>query len=302
MRALVLGARGAVGRIVVRELERRGHEVTSAGRGERSDVRIDLATAGGLESLRSTMRTRDVVVNASGVEDPRLATVGPLVEISATSAYLQALAAVEAHGIVRGAGLAPGLSTILATRVAAAGDDVDLGIMLGSGERHGAAAVAWTAGLIGTDVHAPPEGRRVRNLRASRILAGPHGRRRYLRADFPDHVLVGPPTGARVRSHLAVTSRIATLALGAAGRFPALRGIVERAPHLGSDEWGIVARNRRTGQVAAASGYGQSVATGALAALAAERIVETGARGPVSFADIASEGEALERIAAARPA
>ncbi|WP_110588607.1 NAD-dependent epimerase/dehydratase family protein [Microbacterium suaedae] len=300
MRALVLGARGAVGRVVVRELTRRGHEVTTAGRDASMDARIDLAADGGIGALREAMGSHDVLVNASGIEDPALSGVGPLVEISATSAYLEALARASGeHAIVLGAGLAPGLSTILVAEVAERGDDVDLGILLGSGERHGVAAVAWTEGLIGSDVYAPPEGGRARNLRESHVFDGPHGRRRYLRADFPDHVLLGPSTGARVRSYLALTSRAATAALGVAGRIPPLRGLVARAPHLGSDEWGLVARNRRTGRTAVASGRGQSVATGALAALAAERLVSEHPRGPLLFSDIVGEGTAQVCVAEA---
>ncbi|WP_221585306.1 NAD-dependent epimerase/dehydratase family protein [Microbacterium sp. G2-8] len=297
MRALVLGARGAVGRVVADELARRGHEVTSAGRRADDEARIDLGDPAGLDALRTAMRSHDVLVNASGVEDVALASAGPLVEISATSSYLDALARGRERAVVRGAGLAPGLSTLLVAKVAAPGDDVDLGIMLGSGERHGGAAVAWTAGLIGADVHAPPESVRVPNLRESRVLQGPHARRRHLRADFPDHVLLGPATGARVRNYLALTSRVATAVLGVTGRIPALRGLVVRTPHLGSDDWELVARNRRTSQTATASGRGQSQATGALAALAAERAVAAGVREPVIFSDIVSESAARERIA-----
>ncbi|MGX7693737.1 NAD-dependent epimerase/dehydratase family protein [Gordonia polyisoprenivorans] len=194
MRALVMGARGAVGRVVVEELRSRGHVVTRAGRGAGKDLigldltRLDLTAPEGLRTLAHLSAVHDVVINASGVETPALARCGApaVVEISATSAYLAALrrAVREAVGgttmseapvgtVVTGAGLVPGLSTLLIAELdTEPGDDVDLGVVLGTGEHHGAAAVEWTAGLLGTRVHHPPEGRRVVNLRQSRRITG----------------------------------------------------------------------------------------------------------------------------------
>lgn len=289
MRMLLLGARGAVGRVVRRELGARGHVVTAASRNETEGAQVDLG--GDLSPLARLAGGFDAVINASGIERADMATaVGetPLVDISATGAYLEALRRTASGAVLLGAGLAPGLSTVLASSVASGSDEVDVLIMLGSGEQHGPAAVAWTAGLVGRDLHRPPEGAAVRNLRESLRAAGPDGRvRRYLRADFPDHVLLNAP----VRSYLTLGSAPMTAALELVGRMPALRGLLSSAPHLGSDAWHVVARNRRTGERREASGQGQSEATGRLTALAAERLVESGTTDAVTMADLVAPEE-----------
>ena len=270
-----------------------------AGRTATGAAGVDLAAD--LSPLAALAAAHDVVVNASGVERADLATAtGPtaLVDISATGAYLEALRERATGPVVLGAGLVPGLSTITVRDLPArAGDDVDVLVMLGAGERHGPAAVAWTAGLVGSDVHRPPEGGRVRNLRERRRAVGPDGRTRsYLRADFPDHVLLRGPDAPLIRSYVALSSAPMTAALGLVGRLPAMRGVLGRAPHLGSDYWHVVVRNRRTGHVRQATGSGQSEATGRLTALAAERIVEARGTGATTMADLVSLDDALAAV------
>lgn len=328
MRALVVGARGAVGAAIAAELERLGHRVVRAGRTPAPGfVRLDLAASDGITQLSMLAAENDVVINASGVEDVRLATLTtPVVEISATSSYLADLAAHTEAGatICRGAGLAPGLSTLLiAALTREPADDIDLGVTLGAGEAHGAAAVEWTVGLIGADIYRPPEsatsgsatsgsvtaGSGVPNLTTSRVLRGPDGRaRRYLRADFPDHLLLADALGsdrgqrpvAPVRSYLALTDRVATWALGYAGRHPWCAPMVSRAPHIGSDRWELVAANRRSGHSRKVLGRGQSHATAVMAVLAAEalvaRVSASGSQGAVTMADLLTLDAALARL------
>lgn len=289
---LLLGARGAVGTVVRRELERRGHTVTAASRAESDGARVDLR--GDLSALAGLAAGHDAVINASGIERADLATATggtALVDISATGSYLESLRLMADGPVLLGAGLVPGLSTVLTSSLASLpGDDLDVLVMLGSGEQHGPAAVAWTAGLVGVDVHRPPEGVQVRNFREAVRAEGPdHRTRRYLRADFPDHVLLG----RSIRSYLTLGSAPMTAALDLVGRMPALRGLLVSAPHLGTDGWHVVARNRRTGERAQAQGNGQSDATGRLTALAAVGLVESGVTGAVTMADVVSVDECL---------
>jgi hypothetical protein len=294
MRALVLGARGAVGAVAADALRAAGHHVTGAGRtpGPGVDLRLDLRAPDGLARVREAAAEHDVVLHASAVEDPALArAVGrtPLVDASATGRYLDGLAAAVAPGgtLVLGAGLVPGLSTVLVASLdARPGDEIDVAVLLGTGETHGDAAVAWTAGLAGAALHDPPEGGTVMNLRSARVLPTRSGARRLLRADFPDHVLVGRARGVTVRSHLAAGGAATTAALALVGRFPALRALVARVPHVGDDRWEVGAVHRRTGERVAAHGRGQSAATGLLAARAVEAAAAARGRGVVTSADL----------------
>lgn len=303
MRTLLLGARGAVGRVVRSELTRAGHTVTAASRTASGDTAVDLR--GDLTALTRLAGTHDVVVNASGVERPDFGiAVGgtPLVEISATGAYLDALRTASSAPVVLGAGLVPGLSTVLVAKLdSRPGDDVDVLVMLGSGEKHGDAAVAWTANLVGTELYRPPEHEPVRNLVMSTKADGPDGRtRRYLRADFPDHVLLGADRGLSIRSYLTMSSATATAALATVARVPRLHGLLRKAPRIGSAHWQVLVRNRRTGQRLEAHGTGQSEATGRLTALAAVRAVSTSTTGPTTMADLVNADEAAEVLAQAR--
>lgn len=295
MRALVLGARGAVGREVAARLRDAGDTVVAAGRtAPDGGVALDLATGEGLAQLARVSGTVDVVVNASGMERPEIAAhVGAtsLVDISAAGSYLDALAEqASLHGarVLLGAGLAPGLSTLMAAEVAGEpGDEIDVMVTLGSGEAHGAAAVEWTSRLLGTDLHAPPEDHPVPNLRSWHRASVPGRRpRSYLRADFPDHVLIGRGRDRRIRSYLALSSPAATAALAVIARVPPLHGLLARVPQVGSERWHLLVTNRRTGRTLHATGEGQSRATGALAALAARRVVEDPPPVPTSMDQI----------------
>ncbi|WP_226531878.1 saccharopine dehydrogenase [Microbacterium paraoxydans] len=296
MHALILGGRGAVGRAARAALQERGHEAVLAGRtiGETEGIPLDLTTPRGRERLAGAAIDVDVVINASGIEDPQLVTLlpeTPLVDISATGAYLSELRSLSASAtVVLGAGIAPGVSTLLAAALTSAdGDDIDVAVMLGTGEAHGPAAVAWTAGLVGTDVHDPADDYPVRNLVERRRFVAAGRRRLHLRADFPDHVLLAG-RGLRVRSYLALSSPVATAALAIVGAIPAWRGVLTASPHWGDARWEISATNRRTGEQRTASGIGQSLATGEFTALAAIRAVEDPRRGPVSMADLSDVG------------
>lgn len=295
----MLGARGAVGSAASAALRGRGHEVIGAGRRAPDDgVSIDATTAAGLTRLADEARRADVVLDASGLELAVVqAAVGstPLVDVSATAAHLEQLATGVPDGgaALLGAGIAPGLSTVL-IRVLdpAPGDEIDLAVGLGAGEAHGAAAVDWTVRLAGATLYAAPEPHPIVNFRTRRRLQLPGATpRTHLRADFPDDLLIGRPSGVDVRSWLAMDSRVATAALGLVGALPALAPLLRSAPHLGGHAWSVSAIHRGSGRALAATGVGQSDATGRLAALAAERLVTLGLRGPVTMADAVGADE-----------
>jgi hypothetical protein len=92
-----------------------------------------------------------------------------------------------------------------------------------------------------------------------------------------------------------------TASLDLVGRLPVLRGVLSIAPHVGSDAWHVVARNRRTGERREAAGSGQSEATGRLTAFAAVRIAGS-TRGAVTMADLVSADEVTSLLSSsARP-
>lgn len=291
MKALLLGANGAVGGHIRTTLLGAGYHVTTAGRRASQDgLSIDVSGSD-LGALAAAACEHDVTINASGVENPYLGqAVGDstLVDISASSNYLKQLRAVAPHAsMVLGVGLAPGLSTMLAASLDhVPGDDIDVALMLGAGEKHGPAAVEWTQRLIGAPIEDPPEGHGVMNFREVSSFKDAGKLRRYLRADFPDHHLLGKDRGIQVRNYFALGSPMATRALELVARIPMSRRLVSAVPPFGSERWSIVAKNRRTGQTREASGINQSRATGVLTARAVQGLEYRGATGMVSMSDL----------------
>lgn len=62
---------------------------------------------------------------------------------------------------------------------------------------------------------------------------------------------------------------------------------------MGGEVWSVAVIHRGTGRMLAVSGVGQSGATGRLAALAAERVVLSGARGALTM-DMVLDARELE--------
>lgn len=304
---LVIGARGAVGTAATAALRTAGHRVVEVSRRPGAGgVAADITTAPGRAALADAATRADVVIDASGLEIAEVQdAVGstPLVDVSATASHLERLRrrADRDATVLLGAGIAPGASTVLVNALGPQpGDEIDVAVMLGGGEEHGPQAVEWTVRLAGATVHAAPEPHPVRNFASSRRLsAAGGGERAYLRADFPDDLLVGAASGAIVRSWLALDNRLATGVLRVVGALPALAPALRRAPHLGGTMWRVAAVSRASGREIAVSGDGQSIATGRLAALAAMRLVERGLRGVVTMADVVGVDE-LEDAAGVR--
>jgi hypothetical protein len=276
MTVLVLGGYGAVGARIVAELRHEGAEAIAAGRDPvRADRVVDLRDEA---SYRAALSTVDVVVNASGLENPNLAVAttdygAAFVEISATTDYVAALERLEPRApVLVSVGLAPGLTNLLAAAVhEAAAGPIDLLVLLGAGEGHGAAATAWSYRLLGHGFR-DPTGDQVRNYTRPTAFDLPGGgRRRAYRADFSDQHALTLDLGVPVRTYFCLDSRIATTALAAltwvpgASRFP--RGL-----HLpGSDRWLALAR-ASDGTRRWADGRGQSQATALMAAIAARTV------------------------------
>ncbi|WP_026119147.1 saccharopine dehydrogenase family protein [Nocardiopsis ganjiahuensis] len=272
MRVLVLGGYGAVGASTVEALRAAGHGCVVAGRDPlRADRVVDLAEPG-LGGYLAALRGVDAVVNASGVEEPSLVSVATgqgaaFVDPTATSGYVARIEQLEPPApVLLSVGLAPGLTNLLAAELPGAGP-IDLGVVLGSGERHGAAATAWSLGLLGRSFPDPATGESIRNLTRGLVLDLPGvGRRRLFRADFSDQHTLTRDLGRPVRTHLGLDSAPATWALSLFGRLPGA-GALRRVPHLpGSEEWALVAAS--AGRRRWARGRGQSRGTAAVTAWA----------------------------------
>ncbi|WP_236568115.1 MULTISPECIES: saccharopine dehydrogenase [unclassified Nocardiopsis] len=276
MRILILGGYGAVGAPTTALLRRAGHTCWTAGRDRtRADRPVDLAEHG-LGGYRAALAGADAVVNASGAEDPALAGAAAehgaaFVDATATTAYVRSLERLAPRApVLLSVGLAPGLTNLLAADLHAAapgGTEMDLAVALGVGERHGAAATAWSYGLLGRTFADPATGEPVRNLTRPRTFDLPGlGRRRLYRADFCDQHVLTRDLGRPVRTRFGVDSRALTAALALLGRLPGARGLPTGIHLPGSDAWVVLAQ--AGGHRRWARGRGQSLATAALTAWA----------------------------------
>ncbi len=285
MRVLVLGGYGATGARIVALLRAGGDVALAAGRDpRRADRVLDLRRLGPAE-VRTALSDVDVVVNATGQEDPAVARafldhgVG-FVDITATIGYITALERLEsAAPLLLSVGLAPGLTNLLAAAVhRVVPGPIDVALVLGAGERYGDASLGWSAGLLGTAFADPGTGAVIRNYtRFERFDVPGLGRRRLPRADFSDQHTLTRDLGVPVRTHFGLDSRLATAALAALTRIPGSASLTRRLHLPGSDRWLALARGA-DGTIRWAQGHPQAHATAALAVLAA-RITPTLAAG-----------------------
>ncbi|MDT0330277.1 saccharopine dehydrogenase [Nocardiopsis lambiniae] len=272
LRVLILGGYGAVGAPTTAALREAGHLCLTAGRDpHRADRPVDLTRP---DDYRAALEGIDVVVNASGAEDPALVEIAAdrgaaFVDATATTGYIARVERLTPRApVLLSVGLAPGLTNLLAADLHAAhpGDDpIDVAVILGAGEAHGAAATAWTIGLIGRSFADPATGEPVRNLSRGAVFDLPgQGRRRLLRADFSDQHALTRDLGRPVRTHLGLDSPALTRGLGLLARLPGA-GRLSKVPHLpGSDAWTVAARSGP--RLRRARGRGQSRATALLTA------------------------------------
>ena len=277
MRALVLGGYGAVGALTTAALRERGHTAATAGRDpRRADRPCDLAEPG-LRGYRDALDGMDVVVNASGAEDPALVTAAAeqgaaFVDATATTDYVRAVEGSRPRSpVLLSVGLAPGLSNLLAAAVhadAPGRDPIDLAVVLGAGEEHGAAATAWSLGLLGRTFPDPATGAPVRNLTRGRGFDLPGlGRRRLYRADFSDQHSLTRDLGRPVRTSFGLDSRVLTAGLALLTHVPGASRVPTGVHALGTDAWVVLAQSG--GARRWARGRGQSRATARITAWAA---------------------------------
>jgi hypothetical protein len=279
LRVLILGGYGAVGARIAHELRVAGDTALIAGRDPaRADRVVDLRAAD-TSPLVAALSDVDVVVNSAGIEDPALAGLvtrhgAAFVDITATTDYVAALERLDpARPVLVSVGLAPGLTNLLAAAVhAVAPGPVDLAVMLGAGERHGAAGVAWSYGLLGRRFRDPATDIRIRNYTRPRRFDLPGlGRRRLYRVDFSDQHALTRDLGVPVRTYFGLDSVPATTTLAALTWIPG----GSRAPqglHLpGTDRW-LVRAHGRNGTIRSARGRVQSHATAVLTATAVRAV------------------------------
>ncbi|MEU4443303.1 saccharopine dehydrogenase NADP-binding domain-containing protein [Actinosynnema sp. NPDC050801] len=268
-RIVIFGGYGAVGREAAAVLSP-AHEVVVAGRNAAATVpgtttlRVDLRDDGDVQ--RALDGTYAVLMCAE-VDNARIARacLERGVHYVDVTASHDTVTAVEALGgdatALLSVGLAPGVTNLLARHCVelTGARDVEIGVLLGGGERHGAAAVAWTLGGL---AELGPSWRTT--------FPAPHGTRTVHGFPFSDqHTLLRTLDVDRVRTGLCLDSRMVTALLPAAARFAHRLGPLTGL-RLGGDGFAVAVS--AGGVTCAFSGRRQSRATGVVAALLVARL------------------------------
>lgn len=296
-RILVPGGYGAVGATVTSTLRDwfPGRVVPGGRDGARAErhggVRVDVGDPAGFGTVLDELGDVTLVVLCVEPPDQGIARVclergAGLVDIGATRRLLDGVTALRDIAVGSGAaavlsvGVAPGLTNLLARRAheeVGGADRIDLTVLLGSGERHGADAVRWTVDGLAAPTAARP-------LRIS--LPG-HGTRTAYPFPFSDqHTLARTLGVAEVTTRLSLDSRALTALLFALRRTGALRAVRRAGPRrllteafrqvrLGGDRFVVRADAHRGGRHAAwaATGREQSRFTALMAAHAAREVL-----------------------------
>lgn len=285
-RILIIGGYGAVGRHAAAALLRHDPQpvVIVAGRAPDTappvpgtvTVRVD---ATDLRAVADALDDVDTVLMCVELDNARIARACVergihYVDISASHHVLAEIEHLDELATRHGAtaalsvGLVPGVTNLLARHCVerSPAPEVRIGVLLGSGERHGPAALAWTLSGLGHldgswTTHFP----------------APHGKRTVHRFPFSDQYTLPATLGiARVSTGLCLDSRLPT-ALMAATRRPAVTRLLRRPGvrdillaaltkiHLGGDGFAVTVQSGAA--KASFSGRVQSRATGLTAAL-----------------------------------
>ncbi|GAA2426215.1 hypothetical protein GCM10010191_43400 [Actinomadura vinacea] len=288
-RVVIFGGYGAVGREAAKVLAVWFPEIVVAGRDLAKaravpgavPMRVDLRDDGGMWRALDGADAVLMCVDEGNalVAEACLERGVHYVDVSASEdvlARVGRLGSADATAVL-GVGLAPGVTNLLARLCG--GAEVDVGVLLGTGERHGRAAVEWTLDAL----------REVGPSWRMRF-PGPFGRRTVHRFPFPSLGAAGVRTGLCLDSRVLTalfTGPVARLARTRKGRAAAL-GVLTRV-HAGGDRFAVVA-TAPDGRTVSFGGRSQSRATGLAAALvlrslpdmpagvhALDRVVEPGA-------------------------
>lgn len=313
-RCLVLGATGSVGRLVAAHLASTGGGVLVASR----SASAALAVASSIDGTEAVMIDVadpkwavpdgvSIVIDCTGSDRLDVAvraceSNSSYVSISASIPHVQRLFDLGPRirsmggGVVVGAGLAPGISTMLAHRLLTDDlpGDVRIDLVLDAFDSFGSMATTFTTELIGATFSDPHTGRSVRNFSAPSTIEAPagFGKTTTGRVGFADTTILATRLGRPVSVHFGLTQLGGTRLLGLLGHGPP--AVTRRAISLSerftgtsnSRPWLCMASDgiRRVW----ATGTGQASATAAHIELIVRRLTASGRQpGVVAAHDLA---------------
>ncbi|GAA2060935.1 hypothetical protein GCM10009801_02890 [Streptomyces albiaxialis] len=322
---LVLGGYGAVGAPLTRLLRAvlpgrvlpAGRRPAASGDPEavRADVRDPESFAGLLERHRVGVVVLCVEPPDAGITRLCLERGVHVVDLNATPRLLAATEALHGTAVAGGAtalvsvGVAPGLTNLLARRAhreIGGAERLDLAVLLGTGEDHGADALRWTLESLGTGPGTGPDTAAGAGPEGARVEGFPlHGRRRARPFPFSDQYALRATLGVpEVTTRLCLDSRAATTALFALRRpAHALAPLLARVPKgplraLGSDAFALRAEAVRGERrlAYALTGRDQSRVTARVAAHATRAVLDGAARPGVRHLDQVLPGLGLSGL------
>ena len=284
---LVLGGTGAVGRAVTALLAGDGVPVLAAARRPPAALpagaRFHPLDAFDEAALRDAVRDAHVVVDASGLDGgavaPAVVAAGAqLVDLSADPAHLDAVhrhdrsARAGQATVLAGAGLAPGLTNLLAAAAHALDPGtagIALNLLLGLGERHGPAATAWMLDQLAAPPRHPP--RRVE-------LPAGFGHHTARWVDFAEQHALTRDLGVPVISRCALDPPLLAAVTARAARVPGLRRALAAsaatAAQLTRRDWWVAAARTADSTTVWATGRRQSDASAVVATWAVHQLIE----------------------------
>lgn len=302
MHILVVGGYGHVGGQVTEILASAGYAIRVAGRSIEKAKRFaadvgaqgvffDAHDAASWDAALEETELVVVCIDLPNDELPRrvLASGKSYVDVSADDRVLDAIERLDPlareHGgrALLSVGIAPGLTNMMAHAVAhrvGAPQDIDIAVMLGTGDSHGAAATDWMIAEL-----AQAEGR----PRAFKFARDQRPRMAWPLGFADQHVLMRIMPGVRVRTHFTLDNSFLTAYFFSVGAMLSrslwLRPILRRALmsfRIGSPRTAIVVTASRVGGQAAVASFegGEEAKLTAQIAARAASLLLTGAVEP----------------------